>query len=431
MFKKLRNSMMLFNLLTVSMVLLAGFTAIYLVTYSNIERENSQRLNSVSSMFFTPNRPDIIIVSPNNENGNIEFSQETEYLSLDYGISFVLFVKDGQLMSVNSQLDLSEEVYREAYAQVGDSQSGKIVLEGRTWQYEISRNQSGMPGIMQQENYTRIVFLDITNSTKVLTTLALTLILVGLVVLAAVFFISYRFAVRAVAPIEENFNRQKQFVADASHELRTPLAIIGANIDAITASAKAKVESQSEWFGYIRAELLRTGKLVDDLLYLAKSEIVNPQNRQPFNISTACETACASMEAVFYENQKILVTEISSDIIVVGESDKLQSVIYILLDNAGKYTPKKGTITVSLQSEGDKAVLRVSNTGEGIASDDLKKIFERFYRSDKSRSSESGGFGLGLSIAKTIVESQGGSIGANSENGLTVFTVKLKQKKNN
>jgi len=137
------------------------------------------------------------------------------------------------------------------------------------------------------------------------------------------------------------------------------------------------------------------------------------------------------MEAVFYENQKTLVTEISPDIIVVGESDKLQSVIYILLDNAGKYTPKKGTITVSLQSEGDKAVLRVSNTGEGIASDDLKKIFERFYRSDKSRSSESGGFGLGLSIAKTIVESQGGSIGANSENGLTVFTVKLKQKKNN
>lgn len=429
MFKKLRNSMMMFNILTVSLVMLTAFTIIFLVISGNVERENHQRLQSVSAMFFMPNRtlPDGV------EDTNVMLPPVDGRFSVEYGVSFVLFVKDGELKNVNSQLDLADEVYALAYEMVGTAQSGKTTLEGRTWLYEVAETPPGIGGFpnpLEGLDYTRIVFLDITNSIKILRTLLMTLGGVGIAVLLALFWISYRFAIRAVQPIEENYNSQKQFIADASHELRTPLAVIGANVDAITASGEETVDSQKEWFGYIRSELKRTGKLVDDLLYLAKSEIIRSEGSLPFDFSVVCETACASMEAVLYDSGKSMQTDIEKGVTVIADREKITGLLYIMLDNAGKYTPKGGIITVTLVSENDKAVLRVLNSGEGIPAEDLPKIFDRFYRSDASRSTETGGSGLGLSIAKAIVENSGGTISAESANGATTFTVRLRLSKN-
>ena len=314
----------------------------------------------------------------------------------------------------------------------GNAQSGKITLEGRKWLFSVVETPprlGGFPAIPDNSDYTRMVFLDITNSVKILRTLLITLGCVGIAVLLALLWISYRFAIRTVRPIEENYNRQKQFIADASHELRTPLAIISANVDAITASGEESVDSQKEWFDYIRAELKRTGKLVDDLLYLAKSESIRSEGNLPFGFSVVCETVCASMEAVLYDSGKSLKTDITKGITAIADGEKIAGVLYILLDNAGKYTPNGGKIAVTLHCENDKAVLRVINSGEGIAETDLQKIFDRFYRSDTSRSAETGGSGLGLSIAKTIVENSGGTITAESANGVTTFTVKLRLQK--
>ncbi len=428
MFKKLRNSVMLFNILTVSLIMLAAFAVIYLVTYGNVERENQQRLQAVSAMFFVPNR-----TPPNGvADSNIELPNQTERFSVEYGVSFVLFVKDGQLENVNSQLDLNESVYAEAFEKAGNAQSGKISLEGRKWLFAVVETPPKIDGFLDifgGSDYTRIVFLDITNGVRILRALLITLGCVGVCVLLILFWISYRFAIRAVRPIEENYNRQKQFIADASHELRTPLAAIGANIDAITASGEDSVDSQKEWFDYIRSELRRTGKLVDDLLYLAKSENIRSEGNLPLDLSAVCETVCASMEAVLYDRGKYLKTDIAKGITVIADSEKITGVMYILLDNAGKYTPQGGKIAVTLIPENDKAVLRVINSGDNIAPADLPKIFERFYRSDTSRSTETGGSGLGLSIAKTIVENSGGTIAAESANGITTFTVKLRLQK--
>jgi signal transduction histidine kinase len=428
MFKKLRNSFMLFNILTVSLVMLAAFTIIYLVTHGNIERENQQRMRAVSAMFFSPNR-----MLPNGaQDSNIDIQTGVERFSVEYGVSFILFVREGQLINVNSQLDLDDRVYTEAFQKAGDVQSGNITLAGRKWIFSIAetpqRNER-LPEIPSDFAYTRIVFLDVTNSTNILRTLVITLGSVAIGVLLALFWISYRFAARAVRPIEENYNRQKQFIADASHELRTPLAVISANVDAVTASGAETVDSQKEWFDYIRSELKRTGKLVDDFLYLAKSENIRSEDNLPFDLSALCETACASMEAVLYDSGILLETNIAKSIIIAADSEKITGVLYILLDNAGKYTPKGGKIAVELTRENDRAILRVINSGDGIAADDLPKVFDRFYRTDSSRSTETGGSGLGLSIAKTIVDNSGGAITAQSANGMTTFTVKLRAQK--
>ncbi len=425
MFKRLRNNMMMFNMLTVSLVMLTSFAVIYLVTYGNMEQENQRKLQAVSTMFFTPNRTP----PADARDENYGPPSAPERFSVDYGVSFVLFVKNGQVMNINSQLDLDDSVYIEAFDKAGAAASGKLTLADRKWLFTVAPMPSqirGLPVLPDYLQYTRIVFLDITNGVRILQTLMVTLTCVGVAVLLALLWISHRFAVRAIRPIEDSYNKQKQFVADASHELRTPLAVIGANVDAITASSEETVDSQKEWFDYIRAELRRTGKLVDDLLYLARSENIKTEDNLPFDLSMVCETVCASMEAVLYDNGKTVKADIDKGIIVTADSQKITQVLYILLDNADKYTPQGGKIAVTLGQVSDMAVIKVMNSGGGIVADDLPRVFDRFYRADDSRSSESVGFGLGLSIAKTIIDRSGGTITAESTGGLTTFTVRLK-----
>ena len=413
MFKKLRNKMLLFNVISISLVIVTAFSVVYFATYSNIERENERQLQAMSAMPFPLDRP--------SSDGNNERPPLLERFGADYRVSFVLFTQNGSLENVNSHLDFEDSVYEEALEKTGGKPSGKITLSGRKWAFMTSE----VP-LYGQGRYERVVFLDITNGAKTLRELLITLSFVGLVVLLVLLWFSYRFAVRAVGPIEESYNKQKQFVADASHEFRTPLSIIETNIDAIQTSANESVESQKEWFGYIRTELRRTAKLVDSLLYLAKAETVRFNGSTPFNFSRACETACASMEAVLYDSGISLDTKIEENIIIPTDGEKLTQVIYILLDNAGKYTPPQGRVIVSLGIEYERAILRISNIGQGINAEDLPQIFDRFYRPDASRSQETGGFGLGLSIAKTIVERSGGEISAESGGGMTTFTVRMK-----
>jgi signal transduction histidine kinase len=413
--------MLLFNMAAVSLVILSALSVIYFVTYGNVERENQRRLEVMSSAPFSSNRP---FPSRNGE----RFASP-ERFSPDYRVSFVLFIKNGWLENVNSNLDFGDDAYEEAFEKTDGKPNGKVTLDDRRWVFLRTETSildgRGMPLYGTESQYERIVFLDVTNETETLNGLLVTLSCVGLAVLLALLWFSYHFAIRAVRPIEESYNKQKQFVADASHELKTPLAIIGANIDAIETSAGESVESQKEWFGYIHAELKRTGKLVDDLLYLTKTENVFYEKNTPFNLSFACESACASMEAMLYDGEIRLDTKIKENIFVTADGEKITQVVYILLDNAGKYTPRGGCIEVSLGIEHEWAIIRVSNTGNGIAAKDLSKIFDRFYRPDASRSQDTGGFGLGLSIAKTIVERSGGEISVESGGGTTTFTVRL------
>ncbi|MGN0612876.1 MAG: sensor histidine kinase [Porcipelethomonas sp.] len=414
MFRKLRNKMLLFNMVTLFTVIVATFFVVYITTYENIQSETNHQLKRMSDMTLSQRDPEF---RENNNNNN-----NTNRFGADYRVSFVLVVQDGEIRSITSRLDYDASVYEEALEMADEKPKGKITLEGREWAYMTSDIQ-----LSQSEECEKIVFMDITDEVQTLKNLLTTLVWVGIAVLLILLWISYIFSQRAVRPIEESYEKQKQFIADASHELKTPLAVISANIDAIESSASETVESQKEWFSYIREELGRSAKLVEDMLYLAKADNIRSDTLLPCDISGICETVCASVEAVLYENGICLEMQIAENVIIYADEEKIKQVLYILFDNAGKYTPEGGKVRFVLSTEQEYAVVRISNTGQDIAPEDLSRIFDRFYRPDTSRSQETGGSGLGLSIAKTIVERSKGKISAESGDGVTTFTIQLKR----
>ena len=227
---------------------------------------------------------------------------------------------------------------------------------------------------------------------------------------------------RMVKPVEEAFRKQQQFVWDASHELKTPLAVISANADVLEGEI-----GENEYLGYIRSEVRRTDSLVKNLLTLARMDrgTVN-REMEDLNLSEAVLGVLLPFESTVFEAGKSLETEIRENVRCRGNGDMLQQLTVILLSNAMKYSDEHGTIRVSLEKKKNGAELRVENTGEGIEPENLERIFDRFYRTDASRNSETGGEGLGLAIAKSIVEIHGGKIRAESEPGRNaVFIVNL------
>ena len=404
--------MLLINMVTIALAIITAFSVIYVVTANNIAQENENWLVAMSS------RPihfdDTAVVDP------AQTVVVPDKFNADYRVSFALDIDDGVITNIDSHLDMGTDFYETALAQIESDTSGQITLEGRTWAYQVSEVNPLDP--------TEIiaVFLDVTANLKTLNDLLMTLVGVGIGVLALLLWFSYRFTLKAVSPIEESYNKQKQFITDASHEFKTPLAIISANLEAIEISPNETVASQQEWFGYIKAELLRARKLVDQLLLMAKMENQGPAMVEVFDLSRACNLAGASMEAVYYENDISLDTRITPDIRIIGDGQGIVQILYVLLDNAGKYTPANGSVSFTLDNDHDWAVIKIANTSMPIAQEDLLKIFDRFYRLDASRSQETGGFGLGLFIAKTIVERAGGKIAVTSLEGITTFTVKLK-----
>lgn len=216
-----------------------------------------------------------------------------------------------------------------------------------------------------------------------------------------------------VLPIKNAFEKQKRFVADAGHELKTPIAVIGANLDILLSDYP-----ENRWLSYIKDENERMGHLVQNLLYLARNDAnrLEVQNAS-FNFSDAMKNSVLPFESVAFESNKKLELNIDDDILFTGDEEKLKQVVIILVDNAIKNSEENALIKVSLYQEKDKIILRVFNTGNGIEKDDLEKIFLRFYRSDDSRARKTGGYGLGLSIAKSIAELHRGSLIAKSEVG--------------
>ena len=198
-------------------------------------------------------------------------------------------------------------------------------------------------------------------------------------------------------PIRDTLINHKKFLSDASHELKTPIAIISANADVI------KNTDDSEWINNIKAQTERMDLLVKDLLSLsAIDEKINVKTKKKFNLSEEILKTTLFFEALAFEKGKRVITDVTANLNYVGDVVSVRKIIEILLDNAIKYATKNTDILVSLKTSGKKHVLTVYNEGSNVPSSDAKKIFERFYRGDNSRSRESGGSGLGLSIAKSL-----------------------------
>ena len=255
---------------------------------------------------------------------------------------------------------------------------------------------------------------------KITTILAFTFGFIGIII---IYFIAKKISKIIVKPVEESFEKQKQFVSDASHELKTPLAVIEANADVL----QNKV-GENKWITYIQDEVQSMNKLVNDLLTLAKVGNTNNEVFQKFDLSKEVQMSVAVFESMIFEKEIKLETNITESIEFNGLKEDIKHIVSIILDNAIKHTSDNGKIIVNVNKEKEYIKIEIQNQGEPIPVEDEDKIFERFYRIDKSRNRSEKRYGLGLSIAKGIVDKYKGSIKAHSENGYTSFIVKLNNK---
>ncbi|MGG1519118.1 HAMP domain-containing sensor histidine kinase [Paenibacillus oryzisoli] len=421
MFTKLRNRFLILNLVIISVMMLAAFAAIYTITYGNVHRDIQMELGKVSDFLHSPDggggqgKP-----HRGGDKGGPPMFDDGMGPPAERSVSFSLQTDvHWAITSTNSRFDMDEDFYTNAIAKVssGSANGGQFTLDGNRWAYKVDLTPNGYS----------VVFLDVTAQVKILTTLVYTFLIVGLVMLVVIYFTSRFFANRSIAPVREAFNRQKQFIADASHELKTPLAVINTNADVLLANSEDTIAQQAKWLHHIKSETERMKTLTNDLLYLTEMDDARMQMIvTPVNLSDAVEGVLLAMEAVSFEKDIALSYDIEPELTVRGSSEQLGQVVMILLDNAIKYTNPKGSIALSLRKRHNDALLTVTNTGPGIAPEHLERIFDRFYRADPSRSRKMGGYGLGLAIAKSIVEQHSGRIAAKSVvDESTTFTVQL------
>jgi two-component system sensor histidine kinase CiaH len=226
---------------------------------------------------------------------------------------------------------------------------------------------------------------------------------------------------RSLAPVRDAFERQRAFVGDASHELRTPLAVIRANAEFLQTDNAESVELAD-----ILSETDRLSALVDALLALARGESADRPPADLFDLGREVESAVDALMPLAQDHQVVLAVDAAAGLHVQGDREQLRQLVVILVDNALRYTHAGGAVDVDVDRSGDHASIVVHDNGIGINTAEQAKVFDRFYRADEARNRDGGGVGLGLAIAKQLVEEHGGRIAVESAPGKgSTFTVRL------
>ena len=276
--------------------------------------------------------------------------------------------------------------------------------------------------VERRPGYTLVAFMDNTATENSMNTLLRNFLIVGGAAIVVLFFLSLFISRRIVRPLEENDRRQKQFISDASHELKTPVAVIGTNAELLSREI-----GENEWLGNIRYENERMGGLVKQLLDLSRAENAEVQ-MEAVDFSRIVTGETLAFETVAFDSGKEIRNDIEDGIMLTGNRIQLTQLVSILLDNAIRHSTG-AEINVSLKRHGHRAVLVVENDGNEIPQWKQEHLFDRFYRVDEARTGDEQHYGLGLSIAKTVVEKHGGGIAVSFHDGKVQFTASVPEKK--
>lgn len=383
MFDKLKLKFILINMSLLTVVFISIFGTLYFMTNESMNRETNGSLNALMIDNHKPRPNTSNIIVDVDDNGNI----------IKKFISFNLNVDTNDLQNaINKILN-------------NKNNSSKININKEPYVY-LKRTSS---------TTTKIVFLNISYQENFKLSPLKIFISVGSISLIALLIISIYLTNKSIKPIKDVFDKQKQFIADASHELKTPLTIIKTNTSLVLSNPEDTVKNQRKWINYINLQTDRMSELVNEMLSLAKLDTEeNTLVLSSINISKIIESMILQFDAIIYENGINLYTKIDNDIFITGDKESIKKLFSIIMDNAIKHTNNNGSIYVNLILDKNTVKLSIKNTGKGISSEHIEKIFERFYRVDSSRVRETGGYGLGLSIAKSIVEQHKGNIYAKS-----------------
>ncbi len=398
-------------ILSVLVVLLFGsFCVIYLASYAQMTNENRQLLEQYVEEYSLRGR-DLAAEDPKagqkeKDPGHPPAEPPALELSTFYSVAIS---KNGQVLKVDTAdiSTLDEDALTQlalAVIENGKSEGVESHLAYRT---------------ADKGGYTLVAFLDNTLILESAGTLITYTLIFGGVTLILLFFLARYLADRIVAPLEESYQRQKQFISDAGHELKTPVAVVNANVEILSREI-----GENQWLANIQYENQRMSALILQLLDLARTENVVPQ-METIDLSRLVYGELLPFESVIYENGLVLESHIDENLHVVGNSVQLKQLTSILVDNAILHSADGKEIGLTLTKEKNSAVLIVSNDGEEIPKEQRKYMFERFYRLDTARTGEDKHYGLGLAIAKAITMTHKGSIDVRCQDGKVEFLVKL------
>ncbi len=313
---------------------------------------------------------------------------------------------------------MDEETLSELALELENSSDDQGIVEA--YQLRYARRQ-------MEDGTTRYALADVSIERGILRMQVLHSLVTYLGASALFFLFSVLLSRWMVGPVERAWERQRQFVADASHELKTPLTVLLSNAEMLSNSGAMTDEKNLRRLDHIQAESLRMKDLVEDLLTLARSDSGRQAlSLSPVNFSYIVTLSALTLEPIIYDQGREMELRVEDNLMVLGDAVKLRQLTDILLDNACKYGAPKSSIEVELARSGKRdLLLRVISHGTPIPPEELTMIFERFYRSDKSRGEEKG-YGLGLSIAQAIVQDHGGRIWAQSDGvSSNIFSVSL------
>ncbi len=331
-----------------------------------------------------------------------EIPYESRYFSvvLDGETKSVIFVETSRIIAINTTDAIS-------YAE--------LALQGkeRGFVEQFRYRKQETDGLL------RVIFLDCGRKLDFMWNFIATSAGVIFAAYLVVFLLVIFFSERIMKPVTESYEKQRRFITDAGHEIKTPLTIIQANADVLEMEI-----GESEWLDNIKHQAKRLTALTNDLVYLARMEETERAAQFiEFPISDVVSEAAWSFQTVAQTRDLEFVCNIQPMLSFVGNEQAIGQLVTILLDNAVKYSPSKGQISLSFERKNKHLCLKVYNTTkQRVAKENITILFERFYRGDSSRNSQTGGYGIGLSIAKAIVETHGGKIWAKTadENSLEI-----------
>ena len=414
MISKLRRKFIIISMLSVTAVLVVLISLINFFNFKDVIKDADNVLNIITANEGEfPSDTDPKPMDDGHGGGgrgkdrmSPEMRFEARYFTIEFDKSGNAVVIDtGKIAAIDSSeaKALAEKIYK----------SGSTT--GFVGDYRYRRTD--------KNDTTMIVFYDCGRSldnARSFLGISTAISLIGLLIVFALIAISSKAVVK---PVAEAYEKQKRFITDAGHELKTPLAVINADCDVV----EMDIEN-NEWIDDIRKQTEKLTELTNRLIYLAKTEEGSKSKmvKIDFPISDVVSEEVESFRALAKSNGRSIETDITPDLAYNGDQKALRELVSILMDNAIKYSPEGSTVRAGLQKSGSKILLSVSNdTTEPVSKHDREHIFDRFYRTDESRNSETGGHGIGLSIAKGITESHGGKIYAEGNDKEIKITAEL------
>ena len=422
MIRKLRARIIIINMALMGIVILAIFTTVCVNSYSNAVNDMERGLNQVvGNRDFDRDRATDDNAPPFDKESKGSFKQKPNIHDNEpMQISSYVIVElddDGNITNTtenNVSIDADDLEECVKLARQSNSISGQI---GDYRLMYVKHDFMEVHKIVFASN--NMVFANLRNTV---------LVSVGLFFgsMVIIFLISLWLSGLAVKPVKKAWEQQKQFVADASHELKTPLTVILANNNIMMSHPQSRVTDERQWLESTEEEAQHMKQLIDQMLFLAKSDAGNTQVQlSEVNLSEIVEGSALNFEPVAFEREVLIDTDIRPDILMQGNQLQLNQLAHILIDNAVKYAEDNSTVTIALHKHGDGTEFTVNNKGSVISKEEMEHIFDRFYRAEKSRTTK--GYGLGLAIAQRIVDDMNGKITVQSnQTDGTTFTASFK-----